>query len=105
MAIGVKGQESDIYKIQNLKYKQQLSALFFDDADFLYLVVFLHTIIFLFVEILLPLQLEKTSRVKLSLDSFLVITKPASLKQCNVRVECLPAHVLETWALGSYGYR
>jgi hypothetical protein len=39
---GVKGQESDIYKIQNLKYKQQLSALFFDDADFLYLVVFLH---------------------------------------------------------------
>ena len=55
MAIGVKGQESDIYKIQNLKYKQQLSALFFDDADFLYLVVFLHTIIFLFIEILLPL--------------------------------------------------
>jgi len=49
------GTESDIYKIQNLKYKQQLSALFFDDADFLYLVVFLHTIIFLFIEILLPL--------------------------------------------------
>ena len=61
MAIGVKGQESDIYKIQNLKYKQQLSALFFDDADFLYLVVFLLTIIFLFNEFLLPLQLEKTS--------------------------------------------
>ena len=40
---GVKGQESDIYKIQNLKYKQQLSALFFDDADFLYLVVFFYT--------------------------------------------------------------
>ncbi len=71
----------------------------------LYFLLFFYTIFFLFKNFLLPLQLEKTSRVKLSLDSFLVITKPASLKQCNVRVECLPAHVLETWALGSYGYR
>jgi len=36
----VSREECDIYKIQNLKYKRQLSALFFDDADFLYLVVF-----------------------------------------------------------------